>query len=366
MIIPIHKILHSSSCDIILAEQEILQQVAAEENYTPIRVTFFTRLVEPKEYVEQRERIKLLCHDIFADSAPVTALVAQPPLEGSLLAEVTYVRDFNHIEYHNDYIILNSNHIYTGGLFSTVGNSIEEQSDDIFAHLSDILSGEGFTISDIVRQCNYIEHITRISLQGQNYQQFNDSRSRFYALTTWQNGYPAATGIGADGGGVVIVVDAIRNSASCSRMLNNPLQQSAHTYSQQVLIEGRTSSKSTPKFERGRWVGDELSGMIYISGTAAIRGEESLHVNEVQQCIMTLENIKHLISTENLLHHDVKCVRSYNYELLRIYVKNRNEWPQIKHWLQENCECRNIVPVAADICRTELLIEIEGIAKTTT
>lgn len=363
MIIPINKALRSDICDMALAEQEILQQVAAEENYTPIRVVFFTSVTDPAEYTTQRERIKHACRDIFGASAPLMALVAQPPLENSLLAEVTYVDGFDQITYNDDYIILDDNYLYSGGLYSSMEKSIEGQADDIFAHLGQILNDEGFAINDIVRQWNYIEHITHISPQGQNYQQFNDSRSRFYGLTTWPNGYPAATGIGASGGGILILVDAIRDSASCSRMLNNPLQQSAHTYSQQVLIEGRTVNKTTPKFERARWVGDSHSGMIYISGTAAIRGEESLREDVVQQCIMTLENIEHLISPDNQQQHGVRWTAQYEYELLRIYVKRREDWSQVKHWLQENCKCNNIIPVAADVCRTELLIEIGGIAK---
>lgn len=363
MIIPIHKLLQSFTEDIALAEREILQQVEAIDDCTPIRVVFFTGTSDNGEYASQRERIKQTARELFGAAAPVTALVVQPPLEGTLIAEVTCVKEYDQITYHDDYILLDGNYLYSGGLYSALEKSIEEQSDEIFAHLAQILEQEELAINDIVRQWNYIEHITHISQHGQNYQQFNDSRSRFYALTTWENGYPAATGIGTSGSGVVIMVDAVRDSAHLSRAINNPLQLSAHAYSQQVLIEGKSQHKTTPKFERARWVGDSASGMIYISGTAAIRGEESLREDIVQQIIMTMENIEYLTSPKNQAENGVPWTAKYEYELLRIFVKRKEDWPKIKHWVEQNCRCKNVIPVLADICRAELLVEIGGIAK---
>ena len=363
MIIPTHKLLQSFTEDIALAEREILQQVEAMDDCTPIRVVFFTGTIDNEDYTSQRERIKLAARELFGSAAPVTALVVQPPLEGTLLAEVTCVGEYREITYHDDYVLLDGNYLYSGGLYSSTDKSIEEQSDDIFEQMGQILSQEELATNDIVRQWNYIEHITRLTPQGQNYQQFNDSRSRFYALTTWENGYPAATGIGTSGGGVVILIDAVRDSTRLSRAINNPLQQSAHTYSQQVLIEGKSQHKTTPKFERARWVGDESSGMIYISGTAAIRGEESLREDIVQQIIMTMENIEYLTSPRNQADNGVPWTAEYEYELLRIFVKRKEDWAKIKHWVEQNCRCKSVIPVLADICRAELLVEIGGIAK---
>ncbi len=362
MITPSFKILRSDAPDYPLAEREILAQAKAVAA-TPIRVVVFTNVKDNDEYLVQRERISALCDEIFGSRKPMLALVAQPPLEGRLLAEVTYIEPECRAEYYDDYIVVEHDQLFTRGLYSSLEESIEQQSDDIFLRLGQILHHEGFAIDDIVRQWNYIEHITHISAQGQNYQQFNDSRSHFYGRVEWRNGYPAATGIGASHGGVVVVVDATRQSGQHSRAIDNPLQLSAHSYSQQVLIEGRAQRKTTPKFERARWVEDTSSGMIYVSGTAAIRGEESIGEDAVQQGVMTIENIAHLISTENQLRHAVPTPGERSHEIMRIYVKNRSDWQSVKAWLEQNCTCQQIIPVEADICREELLLEIETIAK---
>lgn len=363
MIIPTYEILRSDASSLLLAEQEILLQVAKSE-HTPLRVLFFADVRSNEEYVQCRERIAEQCGRLFGSQAPVVALVAQPPLEGALLAEVTYADSPCRITYHSDYILLDDCQLFSAGLCAALDKSIEEQSDSVFARLGHILSSEGFAINDIVRQWNYIEDITRISAQGQHYQQFNDSRSRFYSSADWSNGYPAATGIGASCGGVVVVVDAVKHSARFSRAIDNPLQQAAHNYSQRVLIEGATPQhKTTPKFERARWVGEGAESMIYVSGTAAIRGEESMREGVVEQGVMTLENIAHLVSSDNQQRHGVPTLREYDYEVLRVYVKPNQRWEPVKQWLQESCKCQNIIPIEADICREELLLEIEAVAK---
>ncbi len=369
MIIPTYEILRSVAPAYDLAGQEILLQIAQSE-HTPIRVLFFAGVTSNEEYEQSRKRIAEQCSKIFGARAPMVALVAQSPLEGGVLAEVTYVDSPCKITYHSDYILLDDCQLYSAGLYSGLNESIEAQSDAIFTRLGQILSAEGFLINDIVRQWNYIEDITRISAQAQHYQQFNDSRSRFYASADWTNGYPAATGIGARCGGVVVVVDAVKHSAQLSRAIDNPLQQAAHNYSQQVLIKGQNPQhKTTPKFERARWVGEGLASapsMIYVSGTAAIRGEESVREDAVGQGVVTLENIAHLISPDNQQRHGVPSVKEYEYELLRIYIKPNLRWKPIKSWLQDNCSCQNIISIEADICREELLLEIEAVAKIAT
>ena len=103
--------------------------------------------------------------------------------------------------------------------------------------------------------------------------------------------------------------------------------------------------------------------MIYISGTAAIRGEASLRTDVVQQGVTTMENIDCLTSAENQARHGVPTPKECEYEMLRVYVKHEAGWQQVEAWLRENYPCSDVAFVVADICREELLIEIEGIAK---
>lgn len=357
-----YHILRSSQSDMLAAERDIFSQLALAERAS-IRVVVFTSIAGEAEYRAQRERISQGLRDLYGERAPMFALVVQPPLGATLYAEVTTVEQQREIRYCGDYIIVDNRLIMSGGIYASCGESIGEQSEAIFQRVGEILSAEQLSPSDIVRQWNFIEHITSSTAGGQNYQQFNDARSHFYGSSDWSNGYPAATGIGAEGGGVVVLFVAVRNSAEVSRPIDNPLQISAHAYSQQVLIEGLQKQKSTPKFERARWLQNDDAGMIYISGTAAIRGEESLQADATAQIAMTMENIAHLVSVGNQALHAVPNARSRQYEVLRVYVKREELAGEIAEWLGENCSCRNVAFLKADICRSELLVEVEGIAK---
>lgn len=85
------------------------------------------------------------------------------------------------------------------------------------------------------------------------------------------DGYPAATGIGCDSGGVMVIVYAVKGFDGANLPLDNPLQVPAHRYSGRVLASGKEAVRTTPKFERVRLLGD----VVFVSGTAAIKGEDS-------------------------------------------------------------------------------------------
>ena len=139
-------------------------------------------------------------------------------------------------------------------------------------------------------------------------------------------------------------------------------QRAAHVYSDEVLISHRPDTeKGTPKFERGKSLSDHQQEVIYISGTAAIRGEESMVTGDVLwQTEITLENIQHLIGLEEgkekLPEHSGKL------ELLRVYLKNEKDAQIVKEDMDKLCPGVPVAYLYADVCREELLVEIEGIA----
>ena len=359
-----YKIFRSNQPSLEDALKELLSQ-ADSTLLTPVRLVIFSNVRSNEEYAKQRQMVEHLCKEYYADSAPMVALVAQAPFDATFAAEVTFIDQKQvKIKHKENYILLNDELLLSGAIYSSTEHSIAKQSDQIFSSLEQMLTAEGLHIDNIVRQWNYIENITTISPEGQNYQQFNDSRSRFYAKTEWPNGYPAATGIGTACGGVSVVVDALINSSTRSQAIDNPLQISAHAYSQRVLIDSDANrQKSTPKFERARRVEWNLNPMIYISGTAAIRGEESCSATDIEQQInLTIGNIEHLISENNILSQAGVKAEKYKSSMLRIYLKHRSNWPMVKQWIADNCHDIETLCVEADICREELLIEIEGIA----
>ena len=142
--------------------------------------------------------------------------------------------------------------LFAGGFHGDVLNqSVLQQSDTIFTLIDALLKQEQFPINSIVRQWNYIEKITSFDGDDQHYQMFNNARSAFYNQTAWEQGYPAATGIGTDWGGVLVDLDAFvpASDACYITPIDNKLQVAAPAYSEKVL-EAAKQHKSTPKFER--------------------------------------------------------------------------------------------------------------------
>ena len=361
----LYDIHHSAAATFERALEEILAAVK-QNSQTPLRIVLFGAPKSNDEYLKQRQQIEQASREAYpAESRPLVAYVAHAPMDATLTAEVTYWEQTpKSIEYNDDYIVIDEDYILSGGLYSDIELHTGLQADKIFDRVAEILSTEEVLPTNIVRQWNYIEHITDITPNGQNYQLFNDSRSRFYNSCEWTNGYPAATGIGTQFGGVVVVFDVMRNSNEFSLAIDNPLQISAHAYSQQVLISpDEAQHKTTPKFERARHVVSADGGqMLYISGTAAIRGEESCEADIEKQTALTMENIAKLAEKETLELYGVKNAAELEYKMLRIYLKHQSDLEVVKRWFENNYPTTPKTYLLADICREELLIEIEGIA----
>ena len=337
----------------------LLTQLA--ENEVILRLSFFGTPIDNKQYVERKMILREKIRRHYGNCEPALSYVSQPPMNAPLIMEVhSYVPDANdRITFRHyqgvPYVVLENldgRFLYAGGFQGDVIHfGIEAQSDESFRMLGEVLRLEGFPMNQIIRQWNYIERITAMEGNDQHYQALNNSRSEFYRKTEWTNGYPAATGIGANLGGVLVDVDAavFNRPEAYATPIDNKLQVAAHAYSEDVL-EASQQKKTTPKFERAKSMTFDDRKIIYISGTAAIRGEESLTgVGIEKQLKITMENIAELIGDAQL-------------KMLRVYLKNKSDFETAER-LMKTYELN--IPISymwADVCRDELLIEIEGIA----
>jgi len=264
--------------------------------------------------------------------------------------------------------------VYGGGLTTNgKSSSVLESAENSFRLMEGILKREQLSFANVVRQWNYIEKILEINYQKQkmlqNYQVFNDVRSQYYSKNSFTNGYPAATGIGTYAGGVVLEFVAVDHSPDVKVVaIKNPRQLNAYTYSQEVLVGkpvSETTGKTSPKFERAKFVSFQNQAQVYISGTAAIIGQDSIPAqNAGEQTSTTIENIQQLISEINLQNHDIdlktgKLTLSY----LRVYIKNSHRVEEVKQVCEKYFPQVPALYLISDICRPELLVEIEGVAE---
>lgn len=337
----------------------ILTQITEKE---VIKISFFCDAMNNDVYLQNIATLKDAVSRFYPTDTPLVSYIAQESYTGKLVAEVLFLKDSNtSIERHRNYIVLKSDcctELLTGCIIpDDTSKSTYEQSCNIFNGINKLLQSHGFKPNDIYRQWNYIQGITTMHDGSQNYQEFNDARSIFYNTCSWENGYPAATGIGTGAGGVMVEINAIRGCA-VNKPIDNPLQVAAHSYSQEVL-DGKTiadlDKRTTPKFERARLLGNT----IYISGTAAIKGETSLNSNNIlEQTAETMLIMDRLVSKENIPTTN----NGSHYLLLRVYIKNNEDIEVVKEFMESHYPAAAKHYLIADVCRPELLVEIEGVA----
>lgn len=346
-----------------------------------IKQTVFISSANNSEYYQSKQKL-LACAKDFFDQLPPTSIIAQSPENGSLAVEficITGLKPGELFHRQNDeasWLVFQRDDmkmlIAVGMSEPNESNNILNQSNTAFKQLQNILSEENMEFSDIIRQWNYIEKIT-MSVENnhstsQHYQIFNDVRSKFYQQANFSNGYPAATGIGMDFGGIIIDIIAAKfGDESSAVAIKSPVQLDAYTYSKEVLSENNSMKdfcRTTPKFERAKILMTPENKWIFISGTAAIVGQASIIQRSVEhQTEMTIQNILRLISIENLQKHGIRTSVKASINYIRVYVKYRKDIEQVKAICLKYFPEIPISFVVADICRPELLVEIEGQAE---
>ncbi len=249
---------------------------------------------------------------------------------------------------------------------SAYSRNIEDDSTSCFEETEQFLKNHGMCFGNVARQWNFIGGIVEETHEGegttQNYQEFNDVRSAYYNKSNFENGYPSATGIGMDIEGVAVQTVTYDSRSIITIPINNPDQKPAHQYSKEVLV-GSTClcQKTTPKFERAKAVLTDRAGWIFVSGTAAIKGE--LHQEEQgieAQTAETLELIKNLVSEGNLENHSIQMKgKQLKPETFRAYVKKEEDAPYVENACKAFFGNVPGLVFIADICRCALLVEIE-------
>ncbi len=333
----------------------------------------FCGVSEEVEYHHLLADIKSIVYESLGRIVPVTLIPQYVLPHGGLSLDVYVVEDDAEIRICEQagvcYGVIDTPQetmLFVEGIPSAdFSASVSEQSREVFAKLDALLTAHDFAVDDIVRQWNYIGNIVAYKNGKQNYQEFNDARSSYYARGSWANGYPAATGIGVSSEGIIVGGIAFRKKGELNSgiyPIDNPLQVAAHVYSRKVLIDdGADAVKSTPKFERAKLIETSRGACCFVSGTAAIRGEDSVDASSVAtQTRMTIENIEHLVSSENLVRYgctayDLKHVK------LHVFIKHAEDYSAVREVVEEAYPCVPVLYTVADVCRGELLVEIEGI-----
>ena len=268
------------------------------------------------------------------------------------------------------YVVCNSasgKEIWASGLGTGRNQSdTRKAAESAFEQLKEVLDAENMTFDNIVRQWNYIGNILGLKDGFQNYQVFNEVRSEYYNKYRKVHGYPAATGIGMKLGGVIIdfcAVQAIDGTAIIP--VDNPNQVNAYEYGQNVLKGmpcGGKAAKHPPQFERALLLNRKPKSSLFISGTASIIGQETIGIDDVeQQTNVTIGNISKLADKKRFGGEFSENGHKWgDYSVVRVYIRNQDDFGSVKDLCNQKFPGATQVFIESDICRDDLLVEIEA------
>ena len=109
----------------------------------------------------------------------------------------------------------------------------------------------------------------------------------------------------------------------------------------------------------------DQSATIFVSGTASITSSETRYIEDIEgQTNLTLDNIEALISADNFKNHNAPGYGAtlQDLALVRVYIKRQEEYAKCRAVCEARLGKRPIIYAIADVCRPELLVEIEGVA----
>lgn len=328
---------------------------------------------------EHTDECRQIIREFYGKDLPATSYVPQPPCEGKLLSieclgvgqergrvEIERVSEQLVVARHNGIAWAHCAQAVPPPHITGVHNGLL----DSFEQVDSLLNRVNMRFGQVIRTWFYCGAIGQQDGVLPRYQELNQARSKFFENIRFLEGclpqgrcgsiYPSSTGIGAEGRGVMLSAVALATERKdiIAVPLENPRQKSAYDYS-------RDCSPISPKFSRAMALSCGDYATIFVSGTASIVGEQTQHLGDaVAQTHETLDNIAALISAENLARHGLPGldISLESLAMVRVYLKRSEDFAAVRAVCQSRLGELPTVYVTADVCRPELLVEIEGIA----
>lgn len=207
----------------------------------------------------------------------------------------------------------------------------------------------------LVRVWNYFADINGEEQGLERYRQFCLGRfDAFAAADIAESQFPSACALGHRGGDLLIYALA---SKTAPHHFENPRQASAYHYPAEY-------GPRSPSFARASLL--SLPGQapkLFVSGTASVVGFVTLHPYQLhEQITVTLENLDLLLAhVAQQYASEAGDLPALEAEVLKVYVRNADDLGAIQQRIEQAYPQVPVVYVAADICRADLLLEIDGI-----
>ncbi len=228
---------------------------------------------------------------------------------------------------------------------------IETAAEVAYTRLMHTLAEHGHR--HLLRAWNYVADIN-VGVDGsdsdrERYRRFSIGRARGIGQVPPER-FPAATAIGRLDGVTELVVYALAGREP-GRPIENPRQVSAYRYPRQY-------GPVPPSFARAMGIDGDSGLELLISGTSSVVGHATAHERAVDQIAETLLNLDSLARAAGLGEH-----LPYANACLKGYLRHAEDAVSMRTALIDaGLPPEQLLCLHGDICRADLMVEIDGIA----
>jgi chorismate lyase/3-hydroxybenzoate synthase len=227
-----------------------------------------------------------------------------------------------------------------GSIAIDAAESLEQTAYDLYAQLIERARMSGYPY--FVRMWNYVGDINDHDEGRERYQLFCAGRHDAFLAAGYHHDVdlPAASAVGMRGRGLIVYFLAAREPGV---QVENPRQIAAYHYPHEY-------GPKSPSFSRATVWNDR----VFISGTSSVLGHATVHQDDAgAQLEETLKNIEVVLAQTGRTLDNVISAKTY--------IRRASDYESIAARLE------GVLPsnlyLEADICRADLLLEIECVAR---
>lgn len=235
-----------------------------------------------------------------------------------------------------------------------VGEDMEEDALRTYRELLALLGERGYPC--LQRVWNYVPGINREQRGVERYRRFNVGRARAFEERFGEGAerqFSAASAVGTTGDTLFVCFAAGREPGT---HLENPRQVSPPRYPSHYGPQG-------PSFARCTVAPAVWGRAVFLSGTASIVGHETTYRGEpLRQLDEVVTNIATLLGGVDTPPGRGRLDVG-RFDLLKIYVRHPEHFAAIRDALAPRLDPSTpAIYLQADLCRADLLLEIEGVS----
>lgn len=227
--------------------------------------------------------------------------------------------------------------------------ALQQAAFDAYARIFRLLDAQG--LPHLWRLWNYLADINGETDGMERYRQFNMGRGDAFeaGARSVVGRVPAACALGVATGPLTI---AFMAGPTPIVPVENPRQVSAFLYPDRY-------GPRSPTFSRAALAHPPGQEILFVSGTASIVGHQTVHEGDVRaQTAESLDNIAAVLAEASTKSRSgAFALGDLGY---RAYVRHAADLGTVREVVEARVGAAPVAYVLADVCRSDLLVEIEG------